>query len=219
MHLANWLVHWLWGRGSDPDNSSIPYLTAVGDLLGAVLLAVAFYVSTWRADVVFHWPCQTAIISQHLVIFRFFFWFKMEWVFFGGDFWEHTLDVWLILLFDSLIFDVLCITGYRLNDNPVYLHEVFGFICRDFCFVFLFWELFPFVVWMLFHIFDERLFYEMVEGLCVAISLILGRFLSMQCISLADVCYIVFVLYACFSLKLCTQDAPPLNGGLLEFWH
>lgn len=46
LHLANWLVHWLWGRGSDPDSSAIPYLTAVGDLLGAVLLAFAFYVST-----------------------------------------------------------------------------------------------------------------------------------------------------------------------------
>jgi solute carrier family 41 len=44
LHTANWLVHWLWSRGMDPDNFSIPYLTAIGDLLGAVLLALAFYV-------------------------------------------------------------------------------------------------------------------------------------------------------------------------------
>ena len=46
MFIANWLVHLLWRRGSDPDNSAIPYLTAVGDLLGTVLLALAFFVLT-----------------------------------------------------------------------------------------------------------------------------------------------------------------------------
>jgi len=44
LYIANWLVHLLWRRGSDPDNSAIPYLTAVGDLLGTVLLALAFFV-------------------------------------------------------------------------------------------------------------------------------------------------------------------------------
>lgn len=39
---ANWLVHWMWKRGKDPDNYCIPYLTALGDLLGTGLLAVAF---------------------------------------------------------------------------------------------------------------------------------------------------------------------------------
>ncbi|KAJ7369469.1 hypothetical protein OS493_038769 [Desmophyllum pertusum] len=38
---ANWLVHWMWKRGKDPDNYSIPYLTALGDLLGTGLLAVS----------------------------------------------------------------------------------------------------------------------------------------------------------------------------------
>lgn len=32
----------MWKRGIDPDNSAIPYLTSMGDLLGISLLAVAF---------------------------------------------------------------------------------------------------------------------------------------------------------------------------------
>lgn len=34
MVLANWIVHFLWSWGSDPNNAAIPYLTALGDLLG-----------------------------------------------------------------------------------------------------------------------------------------------------------------------------------------
>lgn len=41
---ADWLVHFIWKRGSDPDNVAIPYLTALGDLLGTGFLAVAFHV-------------------------------------------------------------------------------------------------------------------------------------------------------------------------------
>lgn len=44
LYTANWLVHWLWKRGNDPDNFSIPYLTALGDLLGGALLAIAFHI-------------------------------------------------------------------------------------------------------------------------------------------------------------------------------
>lgn len=40
---ANWLVHWMWKRGKDPDNYCIPYLTALGDFLGTGLLAVSFH--------------------------------------------------------------------------------------------------------------------------------------------------------------------------------
>ena len=36
------MVPFLWGRGTDPDSAAIPYLTALGDLLGGGLLAVAF---------------------------------------------------------------------------------------------------------------------------------------------------------------------------------
>lgn len=36
------MIHWMWSRKIDPDNSAIPYLTSLGDLLGISLLAVAF---------------------------------------------------------------------------------------------------------------------------------------------------------------------------------
>lgn len=44
LYVANWLVHFLWRRGNDPDNFSIPYLTAIGDLLGTILLALTFLI-------------------------------------------------------------------------------------------------------------------------------------------------------------------------------
>ncbi|XP_077582042.1 solute carrier family 41 member 1-like [Stigmatopora nigra] len=42
LHVANVMVRWLWQRGLDPDNFSIPYLTALGDLLGTAFLAISF---------------------------------------------------------------------------------------------------------------------------------------------------------------------------------
>lgn len=36
------MVLWMWRAAIDPDNSAIPYLTAIGDLLGTFLLGVAF---------------------------------------------------------------------------------------------------------------------------------------------------------------------------------
>ena len=36
------MVFRMWQRGTDPDNASIPYLTALGDLLGGALLALTF---------------------------------------------------------------------------------------------------------------------------------------------------------------------------------
>lgn len=50
LFICNWLVHWLWKRKKDPDNYSIPYLTALGDLLGTALLAAAFYVLSLLGD-------------------------------------------------------------------------------------------------------------------------------------------------------------------------
>ncbi|KAJ8400209.1 hypothetical protein AAFF_G00399030 [Aldrovandia affinis] len=44
LYLADWMVHWMWGRGMDPDNFSIPYLTALGDLLGTGFLALCFHI-------------------------------------------------------------------------------------------------------------------------------------------------------------------------------
>uniref|UniRef100_A0A8C9SIA8 Solute carrier family 41 member n=1 Tax=Scleropages formosus TaxID=113540 RepID=A0A8C9SIA8_SCLFO len=40
--IADWMVHFIWSKGKDPDSFSIPYLTALGDLLGTALLAVGF---------------------------------------------------------------------------------------------------------------------------------------------------------------------------------
>lgn len=38
------MVHFIWRKGDDPDNVAIPYLTALGDLLGTGFLAVAFHI-------------------------------------------------------------------------------------------------------------------------------------------------------------------------------
>lgn len=43
LYLCHLLVYYMWSRGTDPDNAAIPYLTAVGDLLGTSLLALAFF--------------------------------------------------------------------------------------------------------------------------------------------------------------------------------
>ncbi|KAL0977863.1 hypothetical protein UPYG_G00162330 [Umbra pygmaea] len=42
LYLADLMVRWIWLRGLDPDNYSIPYLTALGDLLGTGFLALIF---------------------------------------------------------------------------------------------------------------------------------------------------------------------------------
>jgi solute carrier family 41 len=42
LYLCQILVNWMWSRGSDPDNAAIPYLTAIGDLLGTGFLTIAF---------------------------------------------------------------------------------------------------------------------------------------------------------------------------------
>ncbi|XP_048357382.1 solute carrier family 41 member 2 isoform X2 [Sphaerodactylus townsendi] len=41
--IADWMVHHFWKKGKDPDSFSIPYLTALGDLLGTALLATSFH--------------------------------------------------------------------------------------------------------------------------------------------------------------------------------
>ncbi|KAM3621147.1 uncharacterized protein V6R79_006759 [Siganus canaliculatus] len=42
LYVASLMVQWLWRKGLDPDNFSIPYLTALGDLLGTGFLALCF---------------------------------------------------------------------------------------------------------------------------------------------------------------------------------
>ena len=46
LHICRILVPFLWSRGTDPDSAAIPYLTALGDLLGGGLLALAFVLLT-----------------------------------------------------------------------------------------------------------------------------------------------------------------------------
>ncbi|XP_039756347.1 solute carrier family 41 member 1-like [Pararge aegeria] len=41
--ISHYMVIWMWKLGLDPDNSAIPYLTALGDLLGTALLGIAFH--------------------------------------------------------------------------------------------------------------------------------------------------------------------------------
>uniref|UniRef100_A0A3Q3NFB8 Solute carrier family 41 member n=1 Tax=Mastacembelus armatus TaxID=205130 RepID=A0A3Q3NFB8_9TELE len=41
--IADQMVHSMWRSGKDPDSFSIPYLTALGDLLGTALLALSFH--------------------------------------------------------------------------------------------------------------------------------------------------------------------------------
>ncbi|XP_040214924.1 solute carrier family 41 member 1-like isoform X1 [Rana temporaria] len=42
LYVADLIVRFVWRRGLDPDNYSIPYLTALGDLLGTGFLAICF---------------------------------------------------------------------------------------------------------------------------------------------------------------------------------
>jgi solute carrier family 41 len=44
LHIANVMVHGMWSMEIDPDNAAIPYLTALGDLMGGILLAIVFVV-------------------------------------------------------------------------------------------------------------------------------------------------------------------------------
>ncbi|CAG7821212.1 unnamed protein product, partial [Allacma fusca] len=43
LYIAEVLIQYLWLKKTDPDNSAIPYLTALGDLIGTALLAIAFH--------------------------------------------------------------------------------------------------------------------------------------------------------------------------------
>ncbi|XP_049881868.1 solute carrier family 41 member 1-like isoform X1 [Pectinophora gossypiella] len=44
LYLAYILIHYMWKKKKDPDNAAIPYLTALGDLLGSVFLGLAFVI-------------------------------------------------------------------------------------------------------------------------------------------------------------------------------
>ena len=42
LYICHLMIHLMWKLKMDPDNSAIPYLTALGDLLGSSLLLLAF---------------------------------------------------------------------------------------------------------------------------------------------------------------------------------
>ncbi|BES91227.1 solute carrier family 41 [Nesidiocoris tenuis] len=44
LYAAYILTHFFWKMGTNPDNSTIPYLTAMGDLLGIILLGLVYQV-------------------------------------------------------------------------------------------------------------------------------------------------------------------------------
>ncbi|KAJ8707453.1 hypothetical protein PYW08_010705 [Mythimna loreyi] len=44
LYLAYMLIHLMWQKKKDPDNAAIPYLTALGDLLGSVFLGLTFVI-------------------------------------------------------------------------------------------------------------------------------------------------------------------------------
>lgn len=43
LYTAHVIIHWMWRHKIDPDNSAIPYLTAIGDLSGTCFLFGAFW--------------------------------------------------------------------------------------------------------------------------------------------------------------------------------
>ncbi|KAL1419086.1 hypothetical protein MTO96_005202 [Rhipicephalus appendiculatus] len=51
LYLSRCMVYWMWARQIDPDNAAIPYLTALGDLLGIGLLALSFHLLRTLGDV------------------------------------------------------------------------------------------------------------------------------------------------------------------------
>ncbi|XP_043494099.1 solute carrier family 41 member 1-like [Polistes fuscatus] len=46
LYVAHVIIHAMWRHKIDPDNSAIPYLTALGDLSGTLFLALAFWFLT-----------------------------------------------------------------------------------------------------------------------------------------------------------------------------
>jgi len=51
LYIAQILINWLWTRKQDPDTSTIPYLTALGDLIGTGTLFLAFLIMDVFKDV------------------------------------------------------------------------------------------------------------------------------------------------------------------------
>ena len=55
LYIAEIIITLMWSKGIDPDNSSIPYLTALGDLFGTLFLYVAFIVLSRAQWTILSW--------------------------------------------------------------------------------------------------------------------------------------------------------------------
>ena len=42
LYVAHVIVFWVWKHGINPDNSAIPFTSALADVLGNVAMAIAF---------------------------------------------------------------------------------------------------------------------------------------------------------------------------------
>lgn len=57
LYLAYCMIQFMWKHNIEPDNSAIPYLTALGDLLGTALLALAFIIlENLKDPIAYHLP-------------------------------------------------------------------------------------------------------------------------------------------------------------------
>ena len=52
LYICRVIVFFMWSRDIDPDNGAIPYLTALGDLLGGAFLALAFLILHMAGQVI-----------------------------------------------------------------------------------------------------------------------------------------------------------------------
>ena len=61
LYICRLMVFAMWHRDIDPDNSAIPYLTALGDLFGGAFLALAFLFLSVAGEVV---PSNISVVSS-----------------------------------------------------------------------------------------------------------------------------------------------------------
>jgi hypothetical protein len=65
LHLICYnLVHFIWRLKKNPDHVSIPFLTAIGDLLGTSLLFLAFHVAYLNGNTSIGTVTTTAFVTN-----------------------------------------------------------------------------------------------------------------------------------------------------------
>lgn len=79
----------MWQKGDDPDNFAIPYLTAIGDLLGTAFLAIAFHVLYLIGDR----DADVGDWKEPFMVYLFFFFFSTSakhWILGENEIYIHT---------------------------------------------------------------------------------------------------------------------------------